>query len=101
MAQQCGRPDTIFMGNGDGPPGSMGLVARSIDGGNTWKVARMQGRASRANSTVWNFAVHPANPHLIYATSVSGELFRSRDSGETWGKLAREFGEIRALTWAP
>jgi photosystem II stability/assembly factor-like uncharacterized protein len=101
MAQQCGRPDTIFMGNGDGPPGSMGLVARSVDGGNTWKVARMQGRASRANSTVWNFAVHPANPHLIYATSVSGELFRSRDSGETWGKLAREFGEIRALTWAP
>jgi hypothetical protein len=55
----------------------------------------------RANSTVWNFAVHAADPVLIYAASVSGEVYRSTDAGASWEKLAREFGEVRALAWAP
>ena len=55
----------------------------------------------RANSTIWNFAVHPADPNLIYASSVSGEVYRSTDGGASWEKLAREFGEIRALAWTP
>jgi hypothetical protein len=54
-----------------------------------------------ANSTVWNFAVHPADARLVYASSVSGEVFRSTDGGDRWEKLGREFGEIRALVWAP
>jgi photosystem II stability/assembly factor-like uncharacterized protein len=88
----------VLMGNGDGPPGSGGVVARSTDGGRSWKAAAMPGRA---NSTLWNFAVHPADPSLMYASSVSGEVYRSIDGGATWQKLAREFGEIRALAWAP
>ena len=53
----------------------------------------------RANSTIWNFAVCPADPDLIYANSVSGEVYRSTDAGASWVKLQREFGEIRALAW--
>ena len=83
---------------GDAPPGSAGVVARSIDGGQTWQPARMPGRA---NSTIWNFALHSADPHLLYASSVSGEVYRSTDAGACWEKLAREFGEIRALAWTP
>lgn len=98
LAQRCGRPEVVLLGNGDFPPGSTGTVGLSTDGGNTWKPARLPGPA---NSTIWNFAVHPANTALIYASSVSGEVYRSTDGGATWEKLAREFGEVRALAWTP
>jgi photosystem II stability/assembly factor-like uncharacterized protein len=99
MVQACGRPEVVLLGSGDGPPGTVGTIARSEDGGQTWQAARLPGRA---NSTIWNFAVHPADPQMIYASSVSGEIYRSTDTGESWEKpLSREFGEIRALAWAP
>jgi photosystem II stability/assembly factor-like uncharacterized protein len=98
LVQPLGRPEEILLGNGDAPPGSAGVVARSTDAGQTWQAARMPGKA---NSTIWNFAVHAADPNLIYASSVSGELYRSSDAGASWEKLAREFGEIRALAWTP
>lgn len=98
LAQPCGLPQVVLLGNGDGPPGSTGLIARSTDGGLTWAPARMPGHS---NSTIWNFAVHPADPSLIYASSVSGQIYRSQDAGESWEKLSREFGEIRALAWTP
>jgi photosystem II stability/assembly factor-like uncharacterized protein len=98
MAQKWDQPEVVFLGNGDGPPGSTGVIGRSTDGGATWQTARMP---ARANSTLWNFAVHAADPMLIYASSVSGEIYRSTNGGETWEKLPREFGEIRALAWTP
>jgi photosystem II stability/assembly factor-like uncharacterized protein len=97
LAQPCGRPEVLLLGNGSGPPGDAGVVALSADAGESWHEARMPGRA---NSTIWNFAVHPADPELVYASSVSGEVYRSTDGGQSWEKLAREFGEIRALAWA-
>ncbi len=98
LAQKCDQPEVVILGNGEGPPGSAGVIGRSTDGGRTWQPARMPGRA---NSTLWNFAVHAADPNLIYASSVSGEIYRSTNGGEAWEKLAREFGEIRALAWTP
>jgi hypothetical protein len=38
---------------------------------------------------------------MIYASSVSGQVYRSLDGGASWQRLPREFGEIRALAWAP
>ncbi len=98
MSQVCGRPEWVLLGMGDRPPGCEGAVARSTDGGQTWRLAEMPGRA---NSTIWNFAVHPAHPEMIYASSVSGQIYRSLDSGASWTKLQREFGEVRALAWSP
>jgi photosystem II stability/assembly factor-like uncharacterized protein len=98
LGQLKGRAEELLLGNGDAPPGSAGLIGRSTDGGETWAPARMPGRA---NSTIWNFAVHATDPSLIYAASVSGEIYRSTDAGQSWNKLAREFGEIRALAWTP
>ncbi len=98
MAQLPGRPEVVLLGNGDGPPGSAGVVARSFDGGQHWEAARMPGQA---NSTIWTFAVHSSAPERVYAASVSGEVYRSEDGGGHWDKLPREFGEVRALAWAP
>jgi photosystem II stability/assembly factor-like uncharacterized protein len=92
------RPEVVLLGNGEGPPGGAGIVARSGDAGATWQTAAMPGHA---NSTIWNFAVHAADPELAYASSVSGEIYRSNDRGASWVKLRREFGEIRALAWTP
>ena len=98
LCQPCGRPEVVLLGAGSGPPGDAGAVARSKDCGDSWAAAATPGTA---NSTVWAFAVHPADPALVYAASVSGELYRSSDAGVSWEKLDREFGEIRALAWAP
>jgi len=98
MTQVAGRPERILLGIGDGPPGWSGLIALSEDAGDTWRLADMPGQA---NSTIWNFATHPADPALIYASSVSGQVYRSTDAGGSWVKLAREFGEVRGLAWAP
>jgi photosystem II stability/assembly factor-like uncharacterized protein len=98
LAQLAGRPEVLLLGGGDRPPGWEGAIARSADGGRTWVPARLPGRA---NSTVWAFAVHPADGDLVYAASVSGQVYHSEDAGQTWAKLETEFGEIRALAWAP
>lgn len=98
LGQRADRPEVVLLGAGDGPPGCEGLVAVSRDGGLSWAPWQLP---VRANSTMWNFATHPADPQLIYASSVSGQVFRSRDGGETWGQLPRVFGEVRALAWSP
>jgi photosystem II stability/assembly factor-like uncharacterized protein len=53
------------------------------------------------NSPIWNFATHAADPNLILANSIYGELYRSADGGESWEKLKKEFTEVRALAWTP
>lgn len=93
-----GAPRSLLLGNGTGPPGWEGTIGRSTDGGETWAEAKMP---ARANSTIWAFALHDADPRLIYAASVSGQVLRSLDGGASWERLAKEFGEIRALAWAP
>ena len=45
--------------------------------------------------------MHESDPQLIFAATNLGQVFRSADGGETWIKLNREFGEIRAITWRP
>jgi photosystem II stability/assembly factor-like uncharacterized protein len=98
LAQPVGKLGTALLGHGNGPPGTEGLIGMSEDAGLTWRPAAFPGRA---NSTIWNFAVHRSDPQLVYASSVSGEVYRSLDGGATWAKLPREFGEIRALAWTP
>lgn len=98
IRQQAGRPGTIFLGHGNGPPGSEGAVLRSRDGGASWQRMALP---VDPNSTIWDYATHAADPDLVYAYTCSGELYRSADGGDRWDKLRHEFGEIRALMWTP
>lgn len=98
LQQRPDRPEVLFLGNGDGPPGTVGAAWRSSDAGKTWQ--RMELPVT-PNSTIWDFAFHPSQPQRVYVYSVSGQVFHSSDGGERWEKLPREFGEIRSMAWVP
>jgi photosystem II stability/assembly factor-like uncharacterized protein len=87
-------PNTLFQGNGNGPPGSAGAIQVSRDGGETWVKAVL---SQASNSTIWTFATTESDPNLVAAASVSGYVYLSSDGGGHWHKLDREFGEIRSL----
>jgi photosystem II stability/assembly factor-like uncharacterized protein len=98
LVQKVDDPAVLFLGNGDGPPGQVGALWRSTDGGRSWNKAELP---CVPNSTIWGFATHPADPKRILSYSVSGEVYHSTDAGGHWSKLPREFGEIRSLLWIP
>jgi photosystem II stability/assembly factor-like uncharacterized protein len=87
-------PRTLFLGNGNGPPGTTGSLQVSRDGGATWQQVVLP---QMPNSTIWTFGVSPDSSDLVFAASVNGYLYRSRDSATTWQKCAHEFGEVRTL----
>jgi photosystem II stability/assembly factor-like uncharacterized protein len=98
LALKTDDPNTVFVATGDGAAGSTGAIQRSKDGGQSWERLPLP---VEPNSPIWAFATNPADSGLILACSHYGELYTSQDAGDSWGKLPREFTEIRALTWAP
>lgn len=91
-------PNVIFVGNGDTIPGVTGAIQRSKDGGKSWEALSLP---VEPNSVVYWFATHPSQPQVIAAASLYGYVYVSTDGGESWQKLKKEFGEIRALAILP
>jgi len=91
-------PRVLFAGCGETTTGETGGVLRSSDGGQTWRSLPLP---VRPNATLWGLATHPADAGRIVAWSLFGEVYVSEDAGESWRKIAREFGEIRAAAWVP
>lgn len=98
IQQRPDDPDRLWLTNGNGPPGSTGRLLCSTDAGASWRDAGLPGAL---NSTPWCIAGHPADPNLIFVASNLGQLFRSQDGGQSWTKLDRELGEVRAMLWQP
>jgi photosystem II stability/assembly factor-like uncharacterized protein len=71
---------------------------RSRDRGQTWEPLPAP---VSPNGTIWNLATHAADPDVLLASSVNGQVFCSSDTGNSWRKFSREFGEVHALAWAP
>lgn len=90
--------DVIVVCVGDFVPGRVGALEISRDGGATW---RRESFPVSSNSTMYWLATHPQLPGTIVASSLFGQLFVSEDGAETWRKLDRELGEIRALVLTP
>jgi photosystem II stability/assembly factor-like uncharacterized protein len=90
--------DRVYVGAGNGPPGDEGGIFYTTDLGKSWTRSDLGGNA---NSTIWYIEHHPAISGWVFAYSVSGQLFRSTDDGDSWTKLEREFGEVRAMAIAP
>lgn len=98
IAPKASHDGTLFVTNGDGPPGSWGRLFRSRDWGGSWEELRLP---AATNSTLWTISVHPHDPQLVFVCSNLGQIFRSVDGGDTWVKLQRELGEIRCAHWRP
>lgn len=89
---------TVYVTNGDGPPGSWGRLFRSDDFGLSWRELDVPGKK---NSTLWTISANEFDPNLLFVCSNLGQMFRSQDGGESWVKLERELGEIRSAMWRP
>ncbi len=89
-------PASLFITNGNGPPGDAGRLLRSRDHGRSFQSVPLPGTL---NSTIWTVAVDPAVPATLFLCTNLGQIFRSDDGGEHWERLPHEFGEIRAMHW--
>jgi photosystem II stability/assembly factor-like uncharacterized protein len=98
IAVKPDEPHVLFAGCGQTTTGETGGVLRSNDGGQSWRSLPLP---SRPNATMWGLATHPADAARVVAFSLFGEVYVSEDAGESWRKIAREFGEIRAAAWLP
>lgn len=98
VAVPLDNPQALLVTNGDAAAGSTGALQYSADGGKTWTPRAL---SEVPNSTMWCVASHPADPGLLFASSIFGQVYRSGDGGTLWQKLPREFSEIRALLWVP
>jgi photosystem II stability/assembly factor-like uncharacterized protein len=98
VVPRAGHDGTLFITNGDGPPGSWGRLYRSRDKGEHWERANLPGEV---DSSMWSVATHPADPTLLFASACLGQIYRSSDGGESWTALKRRLGEIRHVVWLP
>ena len=92
------EPGTLFITNGNGPPGNDGRLLRSRDFGRTFAPVALP---QPLNSTLWCLATNAQRPDVMFACTNLGRMFRSDDGGESWRRLEHEFGELRALMWRP
>ena len=94
----------VFIGAGNGPPGDQGGIFYMQDAAAASDADAIRWDRSdigmTSNSTIWCFGSNPIVDGLLIACSVSGQLFLSEDNGDSWTKLAHEFGEVRALAVA-
>jgi len=93
-----GDPRTIFLTIGDTTPGRIGTVMRSKDAGQTWEE---RPPAEPPNSAMWVVDVSSVDPHVAFAGSRYGHLYRSDDGGDSWNELWREFSEISSVLSIP
>ncbi len=98
IAVKADDPGVLFAGCGETTTGEKGHVLRTTDFGETWEILKLPGQP---NATMWGLATHPADSNRVLAFSLFGEVYISEDAGDSWHKIAREFGEIRTAAWLP
>jgi photosystem II stability/assembly factor-like uncharacterized protein len=98
IVERADRTGTMFLTNGSGAPGWHGRLYRSRDRGTSWKAVPLPGEVE---SSLYFLATNPADPSLLFAASALGQFYRTTDGGETWVRLPRRLGEVRAIAWVP
>lgn len=110
IATSAQHPETAYAGFqalrlGPGDENLFNGIAKTMDGGQTWKIVfkesthsadNLKGtwiehRASQKNQNIWfdspySLGVAPANPDVVYATDLF-RTYRTRDGGATWQEM--------------
>src|SRR6266436_4481846 len=73
-------PHVIFVGHGQTASPTIGSVQRSTDGGTTWETLPLP---AEPNSYISCLATHPADPDLVLASSLYGQLICSHNGGDS------------------
>jgi photosystem II stability/assembly factor-like uncharacterized protein len=74
-------PDTLYVAIGSAFDGDKGALFQSRDDGRSWRQLDL---GTTPRSTVFGFAVDRHRPTNLFCASKHGEVFLSRDRGETW-----------------
>jgi len=72
---------TVFAGGDTG-------VFVSHDGGGRWERVNANGGADGSLPTIWSLTVDPVDPDILFAGTRPSGVYRSRDGGLQWDKLA-------------
>ena len=92
------NPDVMFVGNGDGIPGTTGALQRTKDAGERWEPVPLP---VEPNSNIYGIATHKERSNVFVAVSIFGYVYVSEDGGDSWQKLKKEFGEVRSVALLP
>jgi len=78
--------------------GGLGIF-KSADGGLTWSEAN---NSLTKNLSINNLAVHPQDPKVVYAATVTGGLCKTTDGGANWVRLnGVKAADVRAVAIRP
>jgi photosystem II stability/assembly factor-like uncharacterized protein len=95
MAVPAGEPETLFTVPIEGAeyrcaPEAKFRVARSRDGGRTWKLLHrgLPGRNAHLLVLREGMAADALSPAGVYVGTTSGHIFHTSDAGETWNAMA-------------
>lgn len=73
-----------------GVPPYGGGVYKSVDGGASW----MESNAGLGEDWVYEVAVHPTHPNVLYAATHSMGVYKSLDSGANWNAYNNGLGDL-------
>jgi photosystem II stability/assembly factor-like uncharacterized protein len=66
-------------------------VLYSLDAGETWSLFKPRSPIREPSPSVW---IHPHNSQILFASGLSGGLYRSHDGGQTWDRLSETPGSL-------
>jgi len=89
---------TAWAAIGDSTPGTTGALMRTHDAGQSWQAVEL---SRPPNSAMWVVRTQADDPRRVLAASRYGYLYESRDRGNTFSKLEREFSEVSSIVWVP
>lgn len=91
-------PKTVYLTLGDTTPGRIGTIMCTHDAGDTWDELPFP---EQPNSAMWTVRIQADDPDHMFAATRYGYLYRSRDGGQSWTKLWREFSEVSSVVRLP
>ena len=78
------RPSTVYVGACKGRCGVWsGTLLKTVDSGATWRAITLPARGP-----VQSLAIDPRSSNTVFAGTSRGGLFRSRDGGTSWQRVA-------------